>query len=109
MTLRLPLAEDPQVPEHLVGLLAYQDEGGKYRGLKVDVPFTSQQSAIAQVGAVGAGDSAGAEGYCERSHKIAFDRRAVAGISRWADPEPHALRVSGAGHQGRRLHQSGGQ
>ena len=60
-TLQLPLAEDPQIPERLVGLLAYEDADGKYRGLEVDVPFTSQASAIALVGPAGAA-GAGASG-----------------------------------------------
>jgi thiol:disulfide interchange protein/DsbC/DsbD-like thiol-disulfide interchange protein len=43
--LQLPLAEEAQVPDRLVGVLAYTDGAGKYRGLKVDAPFTSDASA----------------------------------------------------------------
>lgn len=49
-SLQLPLAEDPQVPERLIGLLAYHDAKGAYRGLKVDVPFTSAEQAAAVIG-----------------------------------------------------------
>jgi thiol:disulfide interchange protein DsbD len=49
-TLQLPLADDPQVPGRLVGVLAYEDGTGHYRGLKVDVPFTSADQAAALIG-----------------------------------------------------------
>ena len=39
-SLKLPLAEDPTIPERLVGLFAYHDAEGRYHGLKVDVPFS---------------------------------------------------------------------
>ena len=50
-TLTLPLADDAEpVPDRLVGVLAYTDRSGKYRGLKVNVPFTSAAAAAAVVG-----------------------------------------------------------
>lgn len=66
-TLDLPLAEDAEIPQRLVGILAYTDASGDYRGLKVDVPFSSADAAVAAVagdgGAVGMPSiSAGASG-----------------------------------------------
>lgn len=57
-TVRMRMVEDPQIPEKLVGLLAYTDAAGAYRGLKVDAPFTSAESAIALVGPVPSGSGA---------------------------------------------------
>jgi thiol:disulfide interchange protein DsbD len=54
-TLQMLYADQPQVPEQLKGLLAYTDGGGAYRGLKVDVPFVSEESAVAAVGPVPSG------------------------------------------------------
>ena len=55
----LPLAEDPQVPPSLVGILAYKDASDEYRGLKVDIPFSSAEAAVAAVGGSGATSIAG--------------------------------------------------
>ena len=55
----LPLAEDPQVPPRLIGILAYKDASNEYRGLQVDVPFSSTEAAVAAVGGSDAAPGAG--------------------------------------------------
>ena len=66
-TLHLPFAQEPDVPERLIGLLGYHDASGQYRGLKVDVPFTSAESAIALVGAAPEGGPSGIENKTDAS------------------------------------------
>ena len=43
----LPLADDAEIPHRLIGILAYTDASGDYRGLKVDVPFSSAETTAA--------------------------------------------------------------
>ncbi len=49
----MPLAEDPEVPPRLQGILAFTDASDRYRGVKVDVPFSSEAAAVAAVGGNG--------------------------------------------------------
>jgi len=53
--LTLPLAEDADAsPSKLAGVLAYTDADGAYRGVNVDIPFSSSQAAaVAAVGMSG--------------------------------------------------------
>lgn len=65
LSLTLPVAEDAAaVPGKLVGVFAYTDEQGTYRGVSVDVPFESADAAAAAVGGVagGSGNAQAGEG-----------------------------------------------
>jgi thiol:disulfide interchange protein DsbD len=49
--LTLPLAEGSgETPEQLLGVLAYTDASGNYRGVNVDIPFSSADAAVTAVG-----------------------------------------------------------
>jgi thiol:disulfide interchange protein/DsbC/DsbD-like thiol-disulfide interchange protein len=51
LTLMLPLADDTKaVPEKLVGILAYTDSKGVYRGVRVNAPFSSLSAASSVAG-----------------------------------------------------------
>lgn len=55
LALSLPIAADSrELPGKLVGLLAYTDGSGAYRGLKVDVPFSSANMEAAAIGGTAA-------------------------------------------------------
>jgi thiol:disulfide interchange protein/DsbC/DsbD-like thiol-disulfide interchange protein len=51
LTLMLPLADDVQaIPEKLAGVLAYTDSSGAYRGVRINVPFSSFSTASSAAG-----------------------------------------------------------
>ena len=58
-TFALSLAQDPEVgrPARLKGILAYKDASDRYRGVKVDVPFSSADAAVATVGGTAGGQA----------------------------------------------------
>ncbi len=49
VTLTMPIADDAPQTNKLLGVLAYQDDEGIYRGIQLDVPFSEAGSAAAMV------------------------------------------------------------
>lgn len=54
LTLRMPIAEEAPETDKLLGILAYTDEQGMYRGVQLNVPIsTSGAATLASVGGAG--------------------------------------------------------
>jgi thiol:disulfide interchange protein DsbD len=58
ITLQMPIAEDAPETDQLLGILAYTDEQGAYRGMQLAVPMSSG-AAAALTAAGGSGEGAG--------------------------------------------------
>mgnify|MGYP000506299260 CR=1 FL=1 len=61
LTFTLPIAEDAEAgTQQLVGVLAYQDEQGQYRGARVNIPFGSGAGPSSASGAASGSATSGA-------------------------------------------------